>query len=106
MRASLLFAVLSVLFTNVHAFNSPFVTPMHSPAATSPRSTGAFAFTGGARAPAPARRGGSKRNAVKRQPPVGEVRSGKVDGLTRLAPFKIYGVGAALLWAIVGSVGN
>ena len=102
---SLLVVVFSLFTTEVHAFNSPFITPIHSPAASTPRTTGAFAFTGGARAPAPARRGGSKRNAVKRQPPVGQV-SGKIDGLTKLAPFKIYGVGAALLWAIVGSVGN
>ena len=32
--------------------------------------------------------------------------SGKIDGLTALAPFKVYAVLAALIWAIVGSIAN
>ena len=31
-------------------------------------------------------------------------RSGKVEGLTNLAPLKVYLTGAALLWAIIGSI--
>ena len=31
-------------------------------------------------------------------------RSGKVEGLTNLAPLKVYVTGAALLWAIIGSI--
>lgn len=33
-----------------------------------------------------------------------EERSGKIEGLTTLAPLKLYLTGAALLWAVVGSI--
>ena len=43
---------------------------------------------------APARNGGT------------EGRSGKIEGLTALAPLKLYLTGAALLWAVVGSIAH
>ena len=45
----------------------------------------------------------SKKTKPTRNVNVAE-RSGKVEGLTNLAPLKVYLTGAALLWAIIGSI--
>ena len=80
--------------------------PVFSVSAASSPATSA-AWVGGARA-APkraAKRAAPKRFGAKRATPEPEL-SGKVDGLTKIAPFKFYALGAATVWAIVGSAMN
>ena len=62
----------------------------HSAAPTCPASRSSLAMA--ARTPAVRK---------SRAPAAG---NGKIPGLTKLAPLKVYGVAAALLWAVVGSL--
>ena len=96
MRMLFLVLTLALSMQQAHGFGA---TRCVAPAVVTPqtsRSTAVLAMARGA----PAKRKPAKRAAAR--PQVASP-SGKVEGLTSLAPLKFYSLGLALLWAIVGS---